>query len=192
MSRLWSMSQGLKRPFLLNSFCSIVIDSSPPATTASALRPEEQKRLTVDPGTVIGRPARTTTLRPTLKPCGPSGNPVPMTTSSISAGSSFGTFLSASRTACAAMSSGRVRLKEPRNDFAMAVRAVETITVSRTLAMHPSVCPGGAQLDAGDLPGSEQSDLLSREPEPAIHVERRVPLPIRSAVEGGDELRQIA
>ena len=43
---------------------------------------------------VIGSPAITATLRPTLKPCGPSGKPVPMTTSSISAGSSFGTFFS--------------------------------------------------------------------------------------------------
>src|ERR1700687_3201523 len=96
-----------------------------------AFSPEEQKRLTVEPGTVIGRPAITATLRPTLKPCGPSGKPVPMTTSSISAGSSFGTFRNTSLMQWAAMSSGRVRLNEPRNDFAIPVRELATITASR-------------------------------------------------------------
>jgi hypothetical protein len=106
---------------VLRSFCSIVIDSMPPpitasapsfstmcAATATALSPDEQKRLTVEPGTWTGRPAMTATLRPTLKPCGPSGKPVPITTSSISAGSSFGTLARAALMQCAAMSSGRV------------------------------------------------------------------------------------
>src|SRR5204863_367524 len=61
------------------------------AATMTALRPEEQKRLTVPPGTVTGSPARRATLRPVLKPCGPSGKPVPMTTSSTSLGSRCGT-----------------------------------------------------------------------------------------------------
>src|SRR4029453_14580720 len=105
------MSQGLNRFTLLKSFCSMVIDSSPPPITASApsfstmcaavataCRPEEQKRLTVCPATVVGNPAMTATLRPALKPCGPSGKPVPMTTSSISAGSRGGVFFLTYRT----------------------------------------------------------------------------------------------
>src|SRR5207244_3196951 len=88
------------------------------AATMTALRPEEQKRLTVPPGTVTGRPASRATLRPVLKPCGPSGKPVPMTTSSTSAGSSWGTFFKRSLTRWAATSSGRARLKDPRNDVA--------------------------------------------------------------------------
>src|SRR5215831_10158822 len=101
------------------------------AATATALSPEEQKRLTVPPGTVTGSPASNATFRPTLNPCGPSGKPVPMTTSSISAGSSWGTFRRTSFTQCAAMSSGRVRLNDPRNDLARPVRELATMTASR-------------------------------------------------------------
>src|SRR2546422_3860451 len=101
------------------------------AATMTAFSPEEQKRLTEPPGTVTGSPARRATLRPTLKPCGPSGKPVPMTTSSTSLGSSCGTFFSRSLTQWAAMSSGRVRLKEPRKDLASPVRELATITASR-------------------------------------------------------------
>jgi len=56
---------------LFISFCTHEIDSTPPATNASAspammrcaasaivCRPEEQKRLTVAPGTLTGQPAR--------------------------------------------------------------------------------------------------------------------------------------
>src|SRR5262245_44915793 len=142
------MSQGLKRLILLKSFWSIVIDSRPPpitasapsfstmcAATATALSPDEQKRLTVEPGTSTGSPAITATLRPTLKPCGPSGKPVPITTSSMSCGSSFGTLASAALMQWAARSSGRVWLNEPRNDLAMPVRAVATMAASRILRM---------------------------------------------------------
>src|SRR6266849_10310373 len=101
------------------------------AATMTAFSPEEQKRLTVPPGTVTGSPARRPTLRPVLNPWGPSGKPVPMITSSISAGSSWGTLRGTSLMQCAALSSGRVRLNEPRNDLASPVRELATITASR-------------------------------------------------------------
>ena len=76
------------------------IDSVPPATYASpmpiAIEPaavwmacmaEPQKRFTVAPATLRGRPARTPTIRPTFMPCSPSGNAQPIVTSSIWPGS---------------------------------------------------------------------------------------------------------
>ena len=138
------MSHGFERFFMLRSFCIIVIDSMPPpmtasapstwiwcAATATAFSPDEQNRETVPPGTVTGSPERRATLRPTLKPCGPSGKPVPMMTSSISLGSSWGVLRRTSLTQWAAMSSGRVWLNEPRNDLARPVLAVATIATSR-------------------------------------------------------------
>src|SRR5258706_5425386 len=98
---------------------------------AIALSPDAQKRLTVDPGTLGGRPAMSATVRPTFWPCGPSGKPAPRMTSSISAGSTSGTRRSSSRTHCTAMSSGRARLNEPRNDLARPLRTLATITASR-------------------------------------------------------------
>ena len=53
---------------------------------AMACKPEEQKRLTVVPATVTGRPARIAAMRATFLPCGPCGWAQPRTTSSISAG----------------------------------------------------------------------------------------------------------
>ena len=44
-----------------------------PAPMAIACRPEAQKRLTVVPAIVIGRPARITLWRATLRPVVPSG-----------------------------------------------------------------------------------------------------------------------
>src|SRR5438876_2786064 len=71
------------------------------------------------------------TVLPTFCPCGPSGKPAPRMTSSTSAGSTVGTRRSSSRTHCAAMSSGRARLNEPRNDLARPLRTLATITASR-------------------------------------------------------------
>src|SRR6185369_15465482 len=51
-------------------------------------------------------------------------------TSSISLGSSFGVLRSTSFMQCAARSSGRVALNDPRNDFASAVRELVTTTAS--------------------------------------------------------------
>src|SRR2546430_4690524 len=98
---------------------------------AMALSPEAQKRLTVDPGTDVGRPDMTATVLPTFWPCGPSGKPAPRITSSTCAGSTSGTRRSSSRTHCTAMSSGRARLNEPRNALARPLRTLATITASR-------------------------------------------------------------
>src|SRR5207249_1582362 len=78
-----------------------------------------------------GRPDMIATVLPTCCPCGPSGKPAPRMTSSTSAGSTVGTRRSSSRTHCAAMSSGRARLNEPRNDLARPLRTLATITASR-------------------------------------------------------------
>jgi hypothetical protein len=104
-----------------------VIDSTPPPIAAStpscstmcaawttACNPELQKRLTVAAGVVTGSPARIVATRATLPPAGPCGWPQPRITSSISASSSPGTLSSAWRMQCAARSSGRVRLNDPR------------------------------------------------------------------------------
>src|SRR4026207_2064305 len=66
--------------------CTRLIDSSPPATAtgtpcslmpyaarAIACRPDEQKRLTVWPAAVMGKPARMAHWRAMLPPGGPSG-----------------------------------------------------------------------------------------------------------------------
>src|SRR5947208_1588805 len=94
-------------------------------------KPEAQKRLTVVPGTEVGRPATIADTRAMLWPCTPCGCPQPRITSSTSAGSSCGVFRRTSRMQCAARSSGRVRLNDPRNDFASGVRELATITASR-------------------------------------------------------------
>jgi hypothetical protein len=54
---------------------------------AMVCRPEEQKRLTVTPAAVTGRPARSAICRAMLEPVAPSGVAQPMMTSSTSAGS---------------------------------------------------------------------------------------------------------
>jgi hypothetical protein len=54
---------------------------------AIVCRPLEQKRLTVMPLVVTGRPARSTICRAMLPPVAPSGVAQPISTSSISAGS---------------------------------------------------------------------------------------------------------
>src|SRR5437870_6686048 len=73
---------------------------------------------------------RTATVLPTFWPCGPSGKPAPRMTSSTCAGSTSGTRRSSSRTQCTAMSSGRARLNEPRNDLARPLRTLATIIAS--------------------------------------------------------------
>src|SRR5688572_6827237 len=100
------------------------------AAIAMACRPDEQNRFTVVPAVVTGSPERTAATRAMLWPCGPCGWPQPRMTSSTSLMSSWGTFPSASLMQCAARSSGRVRLKDPRNDFASGVRELATTTAS--------------------------------------------------------------
>src|SRR5208282_1063518 len=109
--------------------------SLPPLTiwyAASAIdcRPEEQNRLMVTPPVEVGSPASMAETLAMLCPCGPWGCPQPRMTSSTSRGSSWGVLRSTSWMQCAASSSGRVRLNDPRNDLARAVRELATMTAS--------------------------------------------------------------
>src|SRR5271154_2075480 len=106
---------------------------------ATDCKPEEQNRFTVVPATVTGRPAMMAAIRATFDPWGPWGWAQPRITSSISAGSSFGVFFRTSLIQWAARSSGRVMLKDPRNDFAKPVRELATMTASRIVPEYYAV-----------------------------------------------------
>src|SRR5213594_2681360 len=126
------------------------------AAMAMALSPDAQKRLTVDPGTDVGRPDMIATVLPTFWPCGPSGKPAPRMTSSTCAGSTSGTRRSSSRTHCTAVSSGRARLNEPRNDLARPLRTLATIIAS-TIGV-----PIGLRGPARPAFPEERGDALAR------------------------------
>src|SRR3989442_7030184 len=127
---------------------------------AMALSPDAQKRLTVDPGTDVGRPDMTATVLPTFWPCGPSGKPAPRMTSSTCAGSTSGTRRSSSRTHCTAMSSGRARLNEPRNDLARPLRTLATIIAS---TIGVPILPGPARLAFAEERGDALASVRMRE-----------------------------
>src|ERR1700727_1570263 len=136
------MSQGLAL-ILLPPIGTRLIDSVPPASMTSAepertrsaamamdCNPYEQKRLMVMPETSTGNPARRLAMRATFIPCSASGIAQPITTSSISLGSSVGTFSSAPLMAMAARSSGRVKASVPLGALPTAVRTLLTMTAS--------------------------------------------------------------
>src|SRR5713101_3028138 len=95
-----------------------------------ACKPDEQNRLMVVPATEVGSPASIAAIRAMLWPCGPCGCAQPSATSSISLGSSFGVLCNTSLMQCAASSSGRAILNEPRKDLVSAVRELATTTAS--------------------------------------------------------------
>src|SRR5207247_7978525 len=95
-------------------------------------RLDAQKRFTVVPGTVSGKPASRAARRARFIPCRSCGKPQPTITSTISARSSSGTFASAASIANATRSSGRTSTSEPFCARPIGVRAVETITASGT------------------------------------------------------------
>lgn len=77
-SSVWAAGNGLSD--LGSTYGARVIDSTPPATAMeasptaiaraawiTASRPEAHSRLTVTPGTEVGRPARRAAMRPTLR-----------------------------------------------------------------------------------------------------------------------------
>ncbi|MCY1552086.1 hypothetical protein D9M68_884610 [compost metagenome] len=122
------------------SCCTQEMLSTPPATYTSpspammrcaaiamVCRPDEQKRLTVMPEVVMGRPARNAIWRAMLAPVAPSGLAQPMMTSSTSAAS-----MPARCTACCTAwppsVAPWVMLKAPFQLLARGVRAVETMT----------------------------------------------------------------
>ena len=100
------------------------------AAMAIALRPDEQKRLMVTPPTVLGKPPKRRPIRAILRPCCASGIAQPMMASSIVAGSSVGTCLSACCNALPNRSSGLVFFKDPRPALPTALRVAATIYAS--------------------------------------------------------------
>src|SRR3954451_8716514 len=127
---------------LFASFCTQEVDSTPPATKmpgspastrcaamAMVCNPEEQKRFTVIPETVTGKPARSAIWRAMLPPVAPSGVAQPMITSSTSAGASLARS-TAAFTACAPIVAPCVMLSAPRQLLQSGVLAVETSTAS--------------------------------------------------------------
>jgi hypothetical protein len=135
MAGLFSTSHDSRNMCLFISFCTHEIDSTPPATNASAspammrcaasaivCSPDEQKRLTVAPGTLTGQPPRIAIWRAMLYPVAPSGNAHPIRTSSTSPGANPVRSI-ACRTTWAPIVAPCVMLSAPRQDFASPVRA---------------------------------------------------------------------
>jgi hypothetical protein len=83
-----------------------------PAAWCTDCMEEPQKRFTVTPATLSGRPDRKATSLATFSPCSPSGKAQPTTMSSIVAGSRP-VSASSARTTCAAISSGRSLVRPP-------------------------------------------------------------------------------
>ncbi len=96
---------------MLSTPAAIITSASPTrmrsAAMATADRPEAQKRFTVMPPTLVGRPASTALMRATFRPCWASGMAQPQMMSSMAAGSSPGTWASAAFSVVASRSSGR-------------------------------------------------------------------------------------
>src|SRR5579872_1424957 len=124
------------------------MDSTPPTTIRSplpsmivcaaklnAVRLLAQKRFTVTPPAVVGRPASAVMMRATFMPCSPSGKAQPTITSSICEVSTFGTRSSAPRTAVAAKSSARMLFNTPLPARPIGVRTALTITASGILCL---------------------------------------------------------
>jgi hypothetical protein len=82
---------------VIDSVPAAIITSARPrriwlAASATACTPEEQKRLIVMPGTVIGNPASSSPMRATFMPWSASGMAQPTMTSPMRAGSIPGTW----------------------------------------------------------------------------------------------------
>ena len=103
-----------------------VIDSTPPATTTAASpdstrreavmaasSDDPHRRLIVLAGTVTGKPASSTAMRPTLRLSSPAPLALPHTTSSMCAGSRPGALATTASRAVAARSSGRTPARAP-------------------------------------------------------------------------------
>src|SRR5262245_60445242 len=97
--------------------------------SAMVCSPEEQKRFTVMPGTLIGQPARIAIWRAMFQPVAPSGLAQPMITSSTSSASTFARS-SAACTTWPPIFAPWVMLSAPFQLLQSGVRAVETMTAS--------------------------------------------------------------
>ena len=91
---------------------------------------DAQKRLTLVPGTVSGRPASMAMLRAMFIPCSPEWLAAPMITSSTSALSTAGTFSMSVLMMNPPRSSMRTSLSDPLNARPIGERAVATMTAS--------------------------------------------------------------
>ena len=128
------LNEGLAPPIgtidMLSVPPAIITSASPTrmrsAAIATAVMPEAQKRLIVTPPTVLGRPASSTAMRATFKPCSPSGIAQPMIASSIKAGSRLGTWATARAIVATSRSSGRVFLNIPRGALPIGLRVAAT------------------------------------------------------------------
>ncbi len=128
---------------LLPVIGTMLIDSAPPASItsasptrmrsaaiATALSPDEQKRLIVTPPVVLGRPASSTAMRAMFRPCSASGIAQPMIASSTAAGSRLGTCFMAERIAATSRSSGRRLRNAPLGALPIGVRVAATMYAS--------------------------------------------------------------
>ena len=119
---------------MLSVPAAIMISASPvrmrSAAIDTAFKPDEQKRFTVMPATLLGRPARRIPIRATFMPCSYSGIAQPTITSSIRVGSIWGTCASTCLITCASSESGRVWRKAPRGALPTGVRVAATMYAS--------------------------------------------------------------
>ena len=119
---------------------TMLIDSVPPAMTtsasptrirsaamASAVRPEAQKRFTVTPPTVLGKPGQEQDHARHVPALLGFGNGASDDDVFDSFGSSFGTWAMAERMAWTSRSSGRVFLNAPRGALPIGVRMAEAM-----------------------------------------------------------------
>src|SRR6266511_2121752 len=98
-------------------------------------RLDAQKRFTVVPGTVSGRPASRAARRPRFIPCRSCGKPQPTITSTTSSRGSSGTCFSAASIANATRSSGRASTSDPFRARPIGVRVAATMTASGKRAL---------------------------------------------------------
>ena len=88
---------------MLSVPAAIMMSASPTRIRSAAIctadSPEAQKRLTVMPPTLWGKPANTAPMRAMFRPCGPSGMAQPQMMSSMAAGSRVGAWARAARSA---------------------------------------------------------------------------------------------
>ena len=116
---------------MLSTPAAIITSASPTRMRSAAIctadKPEAQKRLTVMPPTLLGRPASSAPMRAMFMPCSPSGMAQPTMASSMATGSSPGTWRNAAWMAATSKSSGRVLRKKPRWLLPIGVRLAETM-----------------------------------------------------------------
>jgi hypothetical protein len=102
------------------------------AAIATALRPDEQKRLIVMPPVELGSPDSSTAMRAMFRPCSASGMAHPMMASSTAFGSRLGTWAIAERIAATSRSSGRMLRNAPLGALPIGVRVAATMYASCT------------------------------------------------------------